>query len=313
MTLALALWAATAAVGPRPLAAVQPMRLADSVATVVYWPGDSALAERVRAQIHHPPRLPGLPPRVPEPPVTVILAPSEVILDSLLGGSVPEWGAGVAVPGLGTIVLPVYPSARTRFSDPTVTLRHEWAHLALHDHLRTRDIPRWFDEGYAEWTSGAWGFEEAWRLRLAFVLRRAPPLDSLAIDWPADLASARLAYLLSATALQYLVERSGVRGLEVLFRSWRRSGSFETAVRTTYGVTGGQLEEDWRGFVKRRYGWMLVLSQSAAFWLATGVLVLLLFRIRRRRDRWRLARLRAREPADQPQWWLQADDPGPDP
>ncbi|MBI4539013.1 MAG: hypothetical protein HY704_05820 [Gemmatimonadetes bacterium] len=277
--------------------------------SVVYWPGDSALAVRVLRALAGQRQLPGLPVTAPEPPVRVVLAPSEAIFDSLLGGGVPEWGAGVAVPSARSIVLPSYASPRTRFADPVATLRHEWAHLALHDYLHNRDIPRWFDEGYAEWASGAWDFDDAWRLRIAFALRQAPPLDSLAMDWPADVHSASLAYLLAATAVQYLVQRSGERGLGLLFDRWRASGNFERALRATYGVTSGQLEEDWRKFVKRRYGWLLVLSQSLAFWLGTGFLLLVLYGVRRRRDRLRLARLRAAEPPEQPAWWV---DPPPE-
>lgn len=280
-------------------------------ATVVYWPGDSLLAVRVLAHVEAQPPLPGLPPDISRAAVTVVLAPSEAVFDSLLGGRVPEWGAGVAVPSARTMVLPTYASQRTRFADPVETLRHEWAHLALHEYVGTRDVPRWFDEGYAEWASGGWGWEDAWRLRLAFALRRAPPLDSLAMDWPEDAPAARLAYLLAATAVQYLVEQSGERGLEALFRRWRTSGDFDAALRATYGGTAAQLEEDWRKFVKRRYGWPLVLSQSLLFWLGTGFLVLFLYWVRRRRDRHRLARLRASEPPEEPRWWEDTHRPWP--
>lgn len=296
---------------PSPEVAGIQLRRTSPRATVVYWPGDSLLAVRVLAHLEAQPPLPGLPPDISGAAVTVVLAPSEAVFDSLLGGRVPEWGAGVAVPSARTIVLPTYASQRTRSADPVQTLRHEWAHLALHGYLDTRDIPRWFDEGYAEWASGRWGWEDAWRLRLAFALRRAPPLDSLAMDWPEDAPSARLAYLLAATTVQYLVERSGERGLEALFRRWRTSGDFDAALRATYGGTAAQLEEDWRKFVKRRYGWPLVLSQSLLFWLGTGFLVFLLYWMRRRRDRHRLARLRATEPPEEPRWWEDTQRPLP--
>jgi hypothetical protein len=55
--------------------------------------------------------------------------------------------------------------------------------------------------------------------------------------------------------------------------------------------------------VRRRYGWLLVLSHSMALWSALALLLLLLLRVRRRRDRERLARLRATEAAESPAYW----------
>jgi len=76
-------------------------------------------------------------------------------------------------------------------------------------------------------------------------------------------------------------------------------------------VTPGQLEEDWRRHVRTRYGWLLVVTRSAVSWTLLGLLLLLARRLRRTRDRRRMARLRATEPADDVPWW--AEEPGADP
>ena len=61
----------------------------------------------------------------------------------------PRWGAALAFPGSRTILL------RADAGDPSRTLRHELAHLVLHERVRTR-VPRWFDEGYAALAAGEW-------------------------------------------------------------------------------------------------------------------------------------------------------------
>ena len=261
---------------------------------VVFWPGGEGRAQEVLAAALRPPYLPGFPGRRAPVPSTIVLAPSPQVFDSVTGGRAPEWGAGVAIPSTGTIVLPVYASPRTRPEQLPVTLRHELVHLALHQELPGR-IPRWFNEGYAEWVSGGWSPDEAWRLRVAFLLGRAPPLDSLTLDWPWEANQARLAYLLSATAVQHLAERSGPRGFETLMAAWKREGSLDRAIRAVYGMTMGQFEEEWRKLVQRRYGWMMILFQATVFWLAASVLVMGLFWLRKRRDRAKLAELRAEE------------------
>jgi hypothetical protein len=275
---------------------------------VRYADGDSLLARRVLDQLLTQPPLPALPPGVPRG-ASVWLAPDEATFVAL-AGQLPDWSGGFAIPSRRMLVIPVYASGRSSVGSRAAVLRHEWAHLGLHEHLEGLRVPRWFDEGYARWAEGGFDASEAWRLRLLLALGRAPPLDSLSLVWPADRASAEAAYLLSASAVAYLLEESGEQGIRALLERWRTTGSFEGALRATYGVTSGQLEEDWRRWVRRRFGWVLALTNSVLVWLLLGALVGALALIRRRRDRERMARLRAGEPEDRPAWWLEGGEAG---
>lgn len=263
---------------------------------VVYFPGDRAQAEQVLTVATRPTPLPGFPEARQPIPATIILAPTREIWDSVTGGRIPEWGAGVAFPATRTIVLPLYSSPRThtRPADLGTTLQHELVHLALHREL-PEPIPRWFDEGYAKWVSGGWDASAAWQLRLAFLMGRAPPLDSITLEWPRGEGRARLAYLLSATAVQHLAERSGPEGFEVLIDAWQREGSLDRAIRSAYGMTLGQFEDEWAKAVRRRYGWLLMGSQMGLFWFVATLLFLWLFARRRQRDRAKLEEMRAEE------------------
>ncbi len=269
---------------------------------MVYWPGDSLRAERILQLLLSSPDLPGLPAGIPHD-YTLYLAPSEAVFDSLTGGAVPDWGAAVAIPVRRTIVMPAFASGRTRGAQVARVVRHELAHIGLRDFLGALRAPRWFDEGYAQWASGGWDASEAWRLRIAFAMGNAPPLDSLNLTFPRDRASAELAYQLSATAVEYLTRASGERGLEIFLQRWKELASFEEALRRTYGVTSGQFEEDWRGYVRSRYGWLLVMTHSLLFWTALALVLVGMVWIRRRRNRERMAQLRASEPPDRPDYW----------
>lgn len=279
--------------------------------SIHYWPQQQALARNLAEGLEATLTFPGLPPGVLGDSVQVWLAPSAALWDSLTGGAAPEWGAGVADPDRGFIVLPTFDWERTPPHTVRRTLRHELAHVALQRWLGAARTPRWFTEGYAQWAAGEWSFESAWQLRLALFGDRTPPLDSLSLDWPRDEMDARIAYLLSASAVAYLVDRSGENGLRVLLERWRETTDFDAAFRSTYGLTMGQFEEDWRAHVKRRYGWTVLLGQSLFFWLITAALILVMMVIRRRRDRARLARLRATEPPDAPAWWVPPYDDEP--
>jgi hypothetical protein len=101
------------------------------------------------------------------------------------------------------------------------------------------------------------------------------------------------------------VEESGERGVRLLLERWREGGSFDRALVTTYGVNADQFEEDWRAWVKGRYGWLLVLTHSVVVWTVLGLLLMLMSLSRRRRNRERMATLRASEPAEQPAYWME--------
>jgi hypothetical protein len=173
--------------------------------------------------------------------------------------------------------------------------------------LRPAAVPRWFTEGYATWAAGQLDLEAGWILRLAFLTGRAPPLDSLTLTWPGDATEARIAYLLSASAVEYLHEHGGERALRIFFERWAESGRMEEALRSTYGLGFGQFEKYWSEQVRARYGWLLFFAQASVAWAILTALVLILFVIRRRRDRRRhRQRLRDNELPDAPAFWLES-------
>jgi hypothetical protein len=264
----------------------------DSV-RVIYWGDARGAAERTLTAALAPLPLPGLPTSARLTPSTIVLAPTREVLDSVAQGRPPDWAAGVAIPSQRLIILPLY-ERRGAMGDPVVTLRHELAHLALNAYLPA-GIPRWFDEGYATWVSGGWDERSGWQIRVALARGQSPPLDSLTLAWPREEAHARLAYLLSASAVRHLATSRGQPAFDALMESWHRLGSFDQALRSVYLMTPSQFEREWRAMVRRRYGWLLAISQTAVFWAGVALLVFVLGILRRQRNRERLEALRREE------------------
>lgn len=284
--------------------------------TILTWPERARVAGRLLELAERAPPLPALPPDIlaAGDTIAIIVAPDEARFAEFTGGRAPDWGAGVAIPDRRLIVLPAYGSSRGNVQDLPGVLRHELAHIALHDFLEPAPLPRWFNEGYATWAAGQLDAEAGWILRLAFLTGRAPPLDSLILDWPAHSADARVAYLLSASAVSWLHERGGERALRLFLERWKEDGNLEDALRANYGLTLGQLERYWGQSVRRRYGWLLFFAQTSVAWALLTMLALALFVIRRRRDRGKLARLRESELPDDPAWWTEpTEGPAPPP
>ncbi len=306
-----ALALALAAQTPEP-----PVRRDAGSLTFLTWPGLEGVVDRLVQGIDLARPLPALPPDVlaGAGQIRVYLAPDEARFRDLTGGRAPDWGAGVANPDDGIIVLPVYASSRGNVQDLPRVLRHELAHVALHRYVHPAAVPRWFSEGYATWAADQLDTEAGWILRLAFLTDRAPRLDSLVLDWPDQSTDARVAYLLTASAVDWLHDRGGERALRLFLDRWKRDGNFERALRATYGLTVGQLERYWGQSVRRRYGWLLFFAQSTVAWAILAVIAVALVILRRRRDRGRLERLRETEPPDTPAYWageVPADPSGP--
>lgn len=259
---------------------------------MLHAPRHAALGREALATLATPLLLPGFGRGAAPEGTTLVLAPSPEAFAAATGGRAPEWAGGVAIPSEMRIVVPAYPLPGGDRRSAAATLRHEIVHLVVHERFPA-PVPRWFDEGYAEVASGGWDASAAWTLRVALLLGRTPPLDSLELAWPAAEGRARLAYLLSATMVDHLRRRTGEEGFALLLENWRREGSLDAAVRITWGMTMGQLEEEWRGEVRSRYGWLSLGANLGAIWILALLLGFLALLPRRRRDRARLAAMEA--------------------
>lgn len=217
-------------------------------------------------------------------------------LDSLAApGSVvrEEWVAGFADSDRNTIGVRAR-EAESGLGGIRPVLRHELAHVAL-SRVTAGRAPRWLHEGYAQLASGSFDAGEAWRLRFYFLRTGSGTLDRLTVGFPRQEEPARTAYLLSYTAVQELYRRGGSPGLRRFFEQLREGASVDGAMRGVYGVTLAQFEKQWKESVSDRYGWLYLVSRATFFWSVIAVAVLVIWWIRRRRDRERMEELRQEE------------------
>ena len=250
--------------------------------TVVAWPAQQAIAADLAALADRPADWPGLGVRDPGP-LRLIVVPDARLLDSLTAGRAPAWGAAIALPGSRTILL------RADQGDLERTLRHELAHLALHEAVSVR-VPLWFDEGYAAWAAGEWERLGGLELNLAVVRGAIPSLTELDGALRGSASSADAAYALAVSAVTELARRNPTGTLAPLLGRLEAGEDFEAAVLATTGLTASRFEQDWQRVVKRRYtlgNWLV----AGGGWTVMAIVVVLLVRRRRRADRGRRAAL----------------------
>ncbi len=259
--------------------------------TVVAFPSERRLAQDLLAVALRADSFPGL--ARPEARVTIALAPDSRRFREWGGSEAPEWGIALAFPESQRIVMQGR-NAASDAGDPRQVLRHELAHLALHEALGELP-PRWFDEGYASVAAGEWGRDEVLRASAALVFRRTPTLAELETRFAGGAGEASTAYALAHRAVAHLAALDPDRGLAVFFDEWKRSRSFDTAVRRAYGLTETQFEQRWQRQLRRSYGLVAALTDLSAASLLMIVLLGPAYVARRRRDRRRLEALRDAE------------------
>ena len=276
-----------AALVPAALGAQGAERVDEGRFTVVAHPGDRALAATLLQRSLATDTFPGLP--RPRARVVIAIAADAADFRRLVGPAVPEWGAAVAFPASQRIVIQGR-HASGGAGAPLVVLRHELAHLALHEALGDRP-PRWFDEGYAGWAAGEWSREDVLATNLALLWRGMPSLELLDGWFAGGSMRAQAAYALAFRAVAELDALDPARGLTLLFANWREGESLDRAVRSAYGITLPQFEERWQKRTRFRYGLLALFGDFTLAALAFLVLLLPLYLMRRRRDRRRMEAL----------------------
>ena len=263
--------------------------------TIVAYKTDELLAKSLLAAAVARDTFPGL--ARPIQRVVIAIAPDHRRFREWIGPTAPEWGAAVAFPESSRIVMQGR-DASADAGDPVEVLRHELAHLALHEALG--DLPpRWFDEGYASYAANEVARDAVLGANLALLFRGMPPLDSLDAGFAGGSLRAEGTYALAYRAVAELAAQDPERGLTLFFRYWKETGRFESAVRSAYGITQGQFEEIWRARTRRRYGGLALAADLSIAAAVTLFIIMPFYVIRRRRDRLRMAALvRADEEAE---------------
>ena len=261
--------------------------------TVLFYPRDQKLATSLADAAVANDTFPGLP--RPTQHVVIAIAPDRRRFREMVGESAPEWGSAIAFPDSRRIVVQGQ-RAGSDAGDPLIVVRHELAHLALHEYLGSLS-PRWFDEGYASYAAHEWDREDVLMTNLALAVRGMPTLDELEKSFSGGATSAQSAYALAYRAVAEMAQMDQVHGLALFFGYWRSTRSFERAMRQAFAMTSEGFEQHWRTQTRKRYGALALVSNVTLAGLVLLFVLTPLYVIRRRRDRRRLQTMKAADAA----------------
>ena len=169
--------------------------------------------------------------------------------------------------------------------DLDATFKHELCHLLLHAHIPV-GLPRWLDEGIAQWASG--GLAEILMDNRASVLREAAlagrlfRFDDLSARFPEDRHGLILAYEQSRSLVEYITKTYGIPKLLRLLRTLENGGTIDDAAQKNLGLTMGALEGEWASHLGGGLGWLVYIGNNlyeVLFFLASLMTIVAVVRI----------------------------------
>jgi len=143
-------------------------------------------------------------------------------------------------------------------------LKHEMIHLLLHHHIRSVHLPRWLDEGVAQWFSEGVGelleapqrsfFEEA------LLSGNYIPLRDLKHSFPMDKKSLMLAYEESRSFVAFISDRYGDDSIFEILKHLQKGNEIHTAFPKRLNALPEEIEDQWIRQQRRQTTWLIFLA-----------------------------------------------------
>lgn len=162
------------------------------------------------------------------------------------------------------------------------TLKHELSHLLLNHHIDYGLLPRWLDEGVAQWITG--GISElvndpGWSVLERAVIRgNIMRFDDL-VTFPSARTETMLAYQQSKSFIEYVVETYGTNALVGIIHYMKNDASVERAFSIVLPHSLRQVERNWVAHLQTRVSWVTYISRNLfqLIFLFAALLVIVAF------------------------------------
>jgi len=137
-----------------------------------------------------------------------------------------------------------------------------------------KNVPRWLDEGIAQFLAVEWTNTDTFRLSVAHLMGSLIPMNELIYSWPKDSKKAHLAYLQSRTLVGYLARHKKLRQIVTYLSQGKTANQ---AIVLTTGMTVDRLEEEWKHYIGRLYTGVFMIFRPEVIWTLMALLFLLAY------------------------------------
>ena len=220
----------------------------------------------------------------------IYIAGSDEVFDSLSGGSIPDWGVGVAIPYRHRIVIKS-PSITTGDKSLGELVAHEVTHIALAHATGYRDLPRWFNEGMSMYLSTEWSWDDNLATSWAVVLGGDIELSDIERLNRFEGEMVRVAYSESYLAFKYFLDTYGKSSLNILLDRIKAGDSFDDAFIFAIGASHATFEKEFQTYLRGRYNLIALLFNSNLIWILLAFVVIIGFVIKRLNRKKRIHKL----------------------
>lgn len=204
------------------------------------------------------------------PPDTVqCLVVGTATFARLFGGSLPDWGVGVALPG-GRVIAVDHERLPAVGRGAREVFLHEMTHALLMRESGGADLPAWLHEGLAMRLSGEWRFSDTVSLALE---GRVPDLWDLRGPFPGAAGRAQRAYLTSELAVGRLLDEHGPTVVPRLLAEARRTGDLRAAFAAATGAPLEAFEDRFARAMQLRFGWLVLLTRWPALFVLLALVL----------------------------------------
>lgn len=202
-----------------------------------------------------------------------------------IGGRFPDWGAAVAIPERGMMVIKSPLVFRLNRSLEEL-LGHELAHLWLGDRMGSVVVPRWFDEGLAMSVSSEWRWGDNLAMSEAAVFGGLIPLSEIEGVNQFDDEKARVAYAESYLAVGYFYESYGQEAVLLFLDSLAAGAGVDAALLVSTGSNYSDFNREFQLYLQERFNFATLILDTMYFWLALAIILIIgaTLKYRRRRE-----------------------------
>ena len=173
-----------------------------------------------------------------------------------------------------------YSKMRTHPFSIEVTLKHELCHLLLNHYINREKLPKWLNEGIAQWVSGGIGelimSENRSLLDGAILSGKYINIRALQKRFPRDRKSLILAYEESKSLVEYIISKHGNDGILMILKHLKDGDEPDVAILKSLSISIDELEKGWYTYHKKRISWFTYLTNNLygiLFFLSALILI----------------------------------------
>lgn len=144
--------------------------------------------------------------------------------------------------------------------------KHELVHLLLHHHIDTVPLPRWLDEGVAQWVSEGIGElltrPQPGLLEKAVLSGNHLSLARMERRFPSNREGLLLAYEQSRSVITFIADTYGNRKIYAILDEMKQGRDFDAALHSVLAFDRRQLEAQWLQKQQKPSPWLTFLARN---------------------------------------------------